>query len=222
MHVVNTFLQFKIKGSVIMLDTIKKLCKENDISVARLEQELGYGKGSIYRWDKTSPAVSKIEQVADFFDVSVDYILGKTNHYIDALICETTATYDSNKNSILLDIIIKLCKERGISIQKLEAVLGLDNGTIYRWTEVSPSVEKIEKIADFFGVSIDYIMGKTDIDLPANKIMEIRLPQELHGLGIEYIELTKDLKDSNLDIDEIKQAVEFARTFKKKNESTPK
>lgn len=51
--------------------------------------------------------------------------------------------------------VVKLCKERGISIARLERETGIGNGTIGRWEKSSPSVDNAKKVADFFGVTLD-------------------------------------------------------------------
>jgi transcriptional regulator with XRE-family HTH domain len=65
---------------------------------------------------------------------------------------------------MLLKNITRLCKERGISIAKLERETGIGNGTIGRWGISSPSVENVRKVADFFGVTVDaLISGRTEM-----------------------------------------------------------
>ena len=51
-----------------------------------------------------------------------------------------------------------LCKERGISIAKLERETGLGNATIRGWETSSPTVDKLKLVADYFGVSIDNLV----------------------------------------------------------------
>lgn len=52
-----------------------------------------------------------------------------------------------------------LCKENGISIARLEVTLGLGNGTIGRWGKgVSPTVEKLKLVADYFSVTVDELI----------------------------------------------------------------
>lgn len=48
------------------------------------------------------------------------------------------------------------------SVRKLEEKIGLSNGTIASWKKSSPSKSKMEQVADFFGVSVDYLLGNTD------------------------------------------------------------
>lgn len=55
--------------------TISALCRERGVAVTTLEKELGFGKSTIKRWEKSSPTVAKIKAVADYFDVSVDYLV---------------------------------------------------------------------------------------------------------------------------------------------------
>lgn len=53
-----------------------------------------------------------------------------------------------------------LCKARNMTIARLEKETGLSNGSIARWDEHSPSVERVKKVADYFGVSLDSIVQK--------------------------------------------------------------
>ena len=57
--------------------------------------------------------------------------------------------------------IVRLCKESGISIAKLERETGLGNGTIGKWEKASPNVENVKKVADFFGVTVDSLLAET-------------------------------------------------------------
>ena len=54
--------------------------------------------------------------------------------------------------------VVRLCKEKGISIARLERETGLGNGTIGRWERSSPNVDNAKKVADFFGVTVDSLM----------------------------------------------------------------
>jgi transcriptional regulator with XRE-family HTH domain len=60
-----------------IVENIKLLCKNANTSIPKLEKELNFGNGSIYNWDKNSPATERLQKVADYFKVSTDYLLGK-------------------------------------------------------------------------------------------------------------------------------------------------
>ena len=69
----------------MLLDRIKILLKERSMTLAELERKLNFGNGSMYRWNRSTPSGDKIQKVADYFDVSTDYLLGRTDkrHYYD-------------------------------------------------------------------------------------------------------------------------------------------
>lgn len=64
----------------ILYQRIKELCSEKGISINKLEIDLGVGVSSIQKWKGTySPSVDKVIKVAAYFDVSVDYLLNRTD-----------------------------------------------------------------------------------------------------------------------------------------------
>ncbi len=69
----------------------------------------------------------------------------------------------------LLEKIQELCREKGTNLSKLEIELGFGKGTLYKWGKSSPNTDKLLRVADYFGVSLDYLIGKTDIRQTANE-----------------------------------------------------
>lgn len=57
-----------------MVERIKALCTQKNITIQKLEKALGFGNGTIRRWDTTRPALEKVSAVASFFGVPVEYI----------------------------------------------------------------------------------------------------------------------------------------------------
>lgn len=65
--------------------------------------------------------------------------------------------------SVLYTRIKELCENRGISMTKLSEDLGIAASLIRKWkTTTSPSVDKVKMIAEYFGVSADYLIGLSD------------------------------------------------------------
>ena len=58
-----------------MKERIKNLCDSKGISMNKLEEILGFGKGYISKLGTTTPNTTKIKLIADYFGVSVDYII---------------------------------------------------------------------------------------------------------------------------------------------------
>ncbi len=59
---------------------------------------------------------------------------------------------------MILKKIEELAKQNDMSITALEKKLSFGNGTIRSWDKCSPSIEKLKKVADYFGVTVDYFL----------------------------------------------------------------
>lgn len=60
-----------------------------------------------------------------------------------------------------------LRKSTGLSQGKLEKELGFSNGSVSKWKTSTPTPERLQKLADFFGVTVDYLMnGEEKKDSP--------------------------------------------------------
>ncbi|BAO08086.1 repressor protein [Enterococcus mundtii QU 25] len=64
----------------MLLERIKELCKKRGITVSELENRVGFGKNSIYKWKTQSPKIETLQKVAEYFEVSTDYLLGRTDN----------------------------------------------------------------------------------------------------------------------------------------------
>lgn len=60
----------------------------------------------------------------------------------------------------------ELAEQKGMSTSAVAVKLGIPKTTVTYWRQnagVAPKTEQLLKIADFFGVSTDYLLGNTDI-----------------------------------------------------------
>lgn len=63
----------------------------------------------------------------------------------------------------------QLCDQKGVSCNKAALEIGLSNATPTKWkkTGATPSGDTLDKIAAYFGVSTDYLLGKETKNTPA-------------------------------------------------------
>ncbi|HFU3726095.1 TPA: helix-turn-helix domain-containing protein [Streptococcus suis] len=61
-------------------EKIKELCKKQRISLNQLEDKLGFSQNYIYSMKKGNPKVENLQKIADYFNVSTDYLLGRTDN----------------------------------------------------------------------------------------------------------------------------------------------
>ncbi|QED60889.1 helix-turn-helix transcriptional regulator [Enterococcus durans] len=63
-----------------LFDRIKYLAKKQGKSINDIEREMGYSQNTLYRLKTTNPSSKKLQEIADHFQVSTDYLLGRTDN----------------------------------------------------------------------------------------------------------------------------------------------
>jgi transcriptional regulator with XRE-family HTH domain len=61
-------------------EIVKELCNKQGISLNNLEERIGFARNSLYSWKNSEPKPKKLKVVADYFNVSTDYLLGRTDN----------------------------------------------------------------------------------------------------------------------------------------------
>lgn len=78
-----------------------------------------------------------------------------------------------NKEGVFMffDIFYDLCKKKGISCKKAAEDIGLSNSITTKWkkTGATPGGETLNRIAGYFGVSTDYLLGKKEKKAPTDR-----------------------------------------------------
>lgn len=59
----------------MLFDTISLLCKEKNVSIARLEKECGLGNATIRGWKDSSPNLVNLKKVADYLKVDINQLI---------------------------------------------------------------------------------------------------------------------------------------------------
>ena len=72
-------------------DRIKELAQKQGLSINLLEEKLGYSRNTIYNLKNSKPSTERISEIADYFNVSTDYLLGRTDNPSIAKDTVTTA-----------------------------------------------------------------------------------------------------------------------------------
>lgn len=102
------------------------------------------------------PKVSVLIQIADRFDVSIEYLLAHTdNDRFTKSDCPQTFG----------ERLILLKEQKGLkSFYELAEQVHIHKSNISQWLNKNylPEIESLEILADYFGVSLDYLLGRTD------------------------------------------------------------
>lgn len=123
-----------------------ELVKLIPISQSTLSNALTYG---------IMPSVKTLIKIADFFELSINYLLGKTNE-VDFCKSSSVTTFYQRFES--------LCSEKEVTHYKVATDCLFDKSSISKWFSKNflPELEIIELLCDYFNVSIDYILGRSD------------------------------------------------------------
>ena len=92
------------------VELIKKICKERKIPISRLERECNFANGYINGLKKQTVRADRLQKIADYLDVSVEYlmtgsegkILGQQIYYTDNRTAEIAQKIFDNKELRLL------------------------------------------------------------------------------------------------------------------------
>lgn len=60
---------------IVIYEKIKRLASKKGVSINQIEKDLGFSSSSISKWNNSNPTSSKLKQVADYLEVTMDYLL---------------------------------------------------------------------------------------------------------------------------------------------------
>ena len=62
----------------MIFDNVRHLCREKGISNTKLEDDLGFARSSVCKWNKNEPGIRKVQKVANYLGVSIEELLKET------------------------------------------------------------------------------------------------------------------------------------------------
>ena len=141
-----------------LIETIQELCLERELSVNKLAKQAGLTQStvdSILKGKSTSPRMDTIEKLADGFgmDRSEFWVRIKTKNI------QLTPNQKKFTSQIK-----QLRESNKLSMQDLARKLDVDIDYYPYWEAglSSPSIDVLIALADYFDVSLDYLVGRSD------------------------------------------------------------
>ena len=59
----------------MLFDNVRALCNERNIAISKLEDDLGFPRSYICKWNKNEPGIRKVQKVADYLGVTIGELL---------------------------------------------------------------------------------------------------------------------------------------------------
>ncbi|MDG4969493.1 helix-turn-helix domain-containing protein [Lactococcus lactis] len=130
-------------------EQLKTLRKINGLTQKELAEKLKIKQNSYSDWEngKSEPNIEMLVRIADYFDVSIDYLLGGKMKNI------------TEEFSLCLK---KLRMKRKLSQKQIAEELKISQQQYSKWEGgiITPNAETLVRLANYFDVSIDYLLGR--------------------------------------------------------------
>lgn len=128
-----------------MYEKFSQLLSAQNVTPYRIHKETGISTATLSDWKngKSEPKRDKIQKICDFFNVPISYFYE-----------EIDSASDSS-----YDIFLQLLKKSGNKASDVSNATGIPASTFSDWKKgkSTPKTEKLQKIADFFGVTLEYL-----------------------------------------------------------------
>lgn len=132
-----------------------KLRDERNLKDADVAKATGITKSTFSDWKsgRSNPKNEKLQKIADYFGVTIDYL--------------TTGKEEGEKEPQLkpYDVFEQLLQKYKMTAYKVAKEAGVTQTALSNWKtgKSTPTTKTLQKLADYFGVTIDYLMtGKEE------------------------------------------------------------
>lgn len=139
----------------LFAERLGEIIFDNRTNAIKTANALGVPKSTIYRYLNAQhmPSVEMLSKLADFFKCSVDFLIGLDD--------ENFATH-FQKLPPFSERFRFIIKKFGVTKYRLVKDTGIHESTVYLWQngQSKPTIESAVKLAEYFGCSVDYIIGR--------------------------------------------------------------
>lgn len=80
-------------------EKVRELARKKGLSLNQVEEKLGYSKNTLYSLKRQKVSSERLQQIADYFNVSTDYLLGRTDNPVIAGDTVTKTEIDLKKDA---------------------------------------------------------------------------------------------------------------------------
>lgn len=164
-------------------ERLKQLRVEAKLTQQQMAEAFNIKQPTYAQWEtgRTKPKGETLERFADFFNVSTDYLLGKTQ--------------PKKELSVFPERLRQLRAESNLTQRELARSLDISQQSINSWEngERKPKIEAITNIAEYFNVSPKYLIGETNNR--EIETIELEAEDKLFKATIKDLDLTPEQKE---------------------------
>lgn len=137
------------------MEKLRALRKAQDLTMKQFGEIIGVSEStiSLYENGKRQPDFTTLKKIADYFSVTIDYLLDRDN----------TSDMLLNPEKNMFSTRLKELRElRNLSQSAFAKDFGVAQSTVGGWESGArePNYATTQKLADYFGVTVDYLLGR--------------------------------------------------------------
>lgn len=174
---------------------LEKLMEDHGVTLKEVSENTGIPITTLsgYKKNQRAPKKNNAEILAEYFGVSVAYLMG----------IDDDSSIDGSKKMTPFQ---SLVRDKGVSLKEISEATGIGYSTLgnYNQGSRSPNAKNAQILSEYFDVSIPYLLGyeeNSTVNKP-NATISIELVKELSFISEkkskllqEYIELDKKERD---------------------------
>lgn len=136
-------------NSLNFYELILDVLTEKGLTIKDLEKVIA--DNAIYEYSKYTPSLQNAIKIANFLEISLDYLIGKTNE-------NKFRPYNPNQRNFFNNL-NKTLKEMNISQNKLSKDIHIGQSSFSRWKNTdTPRFSTVIEIANYLGCMVDDLL----------------------------------------------------------------
>lgn len=140
-------------------ETLSELILIHNLNSAQLGTQINLDSSTIRKYlsKRSYPKLQYAIKIADYFGCTLDYLFGLTNDYNKKTYLPCPPFYQAFQKSL---------KSHNRTQYRLYTDLGFDDQSVSDWYHgrVIPAMYNLIKIADYFGCTLDELVGRKSVD----------------------------------------------------------
>ena len=162
-----------------MAGRIKDIARTREITMKSILESCDLGSNTFsHMLHGKVIASDSLARIADSLNCSVDYLLGRTDTPILLFENRKNSQETGYSSSEVAAQIKEKLKEKKITAKKMLSDLGLSSATLGHYEKSMPKADNLALIADYLGVSVDYLLGRTDDSLQNNGDLREKIKED--------------------------------------------
>ena len=185
-------------------ERLKSLRRESGLSQQDFAKQLGTSKSSInmYERGEREPGLEMLEAMADYFNVDMDYLLGKSTHKSKSAWLEGVEHMACNDTA---QKIKSLRLSQNLTLEQVANEVGVGKSTVRKWETgmiANMRRDKIASLAKALHTSPAYLMGWDETEQPVTQNddqLSWHLSENKHALKSESVQNVNIVKIAGRD-----------------------